>query len=295
MLYAIGFPMTQVALKLGEPLFLTALRMLIGGFALVGFQYVRNPHQCTVPLIFIRPLILSGLFNMYLTNYFELYGLAYMHAAKAAFIYNLSPFIAALMGYLFLKEQMTPSKWLALCIAFFGSLFILGTDSAAEQTLKHIGFISWAEAAVLLASVTSVYGCIIIQQLVRNQYPSVMINAMSMIFGGSMALIHSLAIESWNPVPACHIWPFLGWVLLMVVLYNFITYELYNRLAGYYTVTFLTLSGFVTPLFTAFFDWLWFGNLVGWEFWVSSIFTFSGLYLFYQNELPSLEKAIKNS
>lgn len=295
MLYAIGFPMTQVALQLGEPLFMTALRMLIGGFILVGFQYIYNPTECQVPLRFIRPLLLSGLFNMYLTNYFELYGLSYMNAAKAAFIYNLSPFIAAFMGYLVLGEQMTPPKWLALIIAFFGSLFILGTESLAEQTLKHIGFISWAEASLLLAATTSVYGCIIIQQLIRSNYNSVMINGMGMIFGGFMALAHSLVTESWNPIPSTNFWPFFGWVLLMVLLYNIITYELYNRLAIYYTVTFLTLSGFVTPIFTAFFDWLWFGNLVGLDFWISSIFTFTGLYLFYKDELPSLGQAIKSS
>lgn len=294
-LYAIGFPMTKVALEIGQPLFMTALRMLIGGMALIGLQYFINPQLVQVPGKFAKKLFLSGLFNMYLTNFFELYGLEHMNSAKTAFIYNLSPFIAAFIGYLFLKEQMTPNKWLALFVAFIGSLFILGGETASEASVYHVGFLSLAELSVLAAATTTVYGCILTQQLIRSHYSSFMTNGVAMLIGGVMALAHSLVVENWNPIPSTDFWPFLGWIMVMIILYNFISYELYNRLVRVFTVTFLTLSGFTTPIFTAFFDWIWLGTRVGWQFFVASIFIFLGLIIFYKGELRDLERQIVTS
>lgn len=285
LLYAIGYPMSKVALTIGSPLFLTAMRMLIGGVALLGIQYYLDPQKLRVPRVFMRQLFLSGLFNMYLTNVFEMYSIMHMDPAKVAFIYNLSPFIAAFFGFLFFKEKLSSYQWLALVIAFFGSLIIVSGSSPEELLTPQIGFLSWAEGSMFIAATTTVYGCILVQQLIRAGCGSLIVNALSMLFGGVMALIHSLLSEPWNPIPSSDPLRFFGWVFLMIVLYNFISYELYNRLARYYSVTFLTLSWFTTPLFTVFFDWLWLGTMVSWEFWPASLLIMLGLYLFYKDEL----------
>lgn len=283
-IYAIGYPMTKAALKHGEPLFLTALCMFIGGSGLLGYQYYVDRTAFTVPRNYFMPLFLSGIFNSYLTNFFELYGIMRMDSSIAAFMFNLSPFIAAIMGYLFYKETLNVTKWSALIIACFGLLFIIGADSH-DYLFDHVLYVSWPEIALLCANVSTVYGSFILQDFVRNKsYSSFMTNGLTMLIGGGFAIAHSVFAETWNPVPAYNLWPYVGWLLVMVLLFNFLTYEMYTYFSRFYTITFLNLSGFTIPLFTVLIDWIWYGTTASWRFWTASAFVFFGLYLFYKDE-----------
>jgi drug/metabolite transporter (DMT)-like permease len=52
-----------------------------------------------------------------------------------------------------------------------------------------------------------------------------------------------------------------------------------------FTATFVSFAGFTTPLFTAILGWFFLGETVTMSFYLSTIVVFSGLYLFYQDEL----------
>ena len=62
-------------------------------------------------------------------------------------------------------------------------------------------------------------------------------------------------------------------------------YLLYTMMLKKYTATFLSFAGFIQPLCAAILGWFFLGEYVTYTFFLSAILVFSGLYLFYQEEL----------
>lgn len=210
-----------------------------------------------------------------------------MSSAKTCFIYNLAPFFSALFGYLHFEERMTVRKWAGLLISFFGFLPIMLAPAPDEAGLLHVGPLSLAEIALLVATISSVYGWIVMQDIVRRRHFSPLLaNGLSMILGGFFSVIGSLVFEApyWQPIPLIQWWPFIGW-LLAIVICTLIIFTLYAELLKKYTATFMSFSGLTGPLFAAVYDWFFFGSMVSWHFYVATFLVFVGLYLFYQEDL----------
>jgi drug/metabolite transporter (DMT)-like permease len=112
-----------------------------------------------------------------------------------------------------------------------------------------------------------------------------MANGLSMVIGGVMALAHSLMVENWDPIPVTHYMSFAECALLLIIVSNLICYNLYGYLLRHYSATFISFAGFVTPLFSAFFGWLYLGEVVTTPFYVSAAIVSVGLFTFYQEEL----------
>ena len=209
-----------------------------------------------------------------------------LSSSKTSFIYSLSPFFTAILSFFILKEKLSRKKLLGLAIGFIGFIPILWQGSQLEEGLLSFGFISIAEAAVIIASLATVYGWILMRQLIIEDVNPITANGFSMLIGGLFSLMHSLAIESWNPVPVTgSVNTFLESVAWMIIISNFICYNLYGYLLKHYTTTFMSFSGFTTPFFVALFSWFAVGEILDAYFYVSAILVFMGLCLFYVEEL----------
>jgi drug/metabolite transporter (DMT)-like permease len=217
-------------------------------------------------------------------NAFEFWGLKLLTSARTCFIYSLSPFVSAILSYFIFKEKLTGTKWVGLTIGFaaFMPLFLQGEGL---QSLLS-GQISWPEASVATAAVLGCYGWILLRELVRTFNCSFFFaNGFSMLLGGSIALIHSYLTENWDPIPVTNPAAFFSLALVVMVISNFLAYNIYGYLLKKYTATFLSFAGFITPLFSALFGFLFLGETVTSSFWVSSSIVFFGLYLFSRDEL----------
>ena len=107
-----------------------------------------------------------------------------------------------------------------------------------------------------------------------------------MLFGGVLALTTSHTVETWPALDyVIYSVPFWRSLLLLILIGNVICFNLYGKLLQTYSTTMLSLFGFVTPLFTALFNWLWFGQTVSYAFFAKIILVAVGLYIFYQEEL----------
>jgi drug/metabolite transporter (DMT)-like permease len=71
----------------------------------------------------------------------------------------------------------------------------------------------------------------------------------------------------------------------MIIIANIIFYNLYGYLLHFYSATWLSFVGFITPLFAALYGWLFLNETIGWAYFISIFIVFWGLYLFYQDEL----------
>jgi len=285
-LFASVFTIAKTGLEYSQPLFFVGSRMFMAGIFMLGYLLLFKREEFTFRPGHFGRIFRLALFNIYLTNVFEFWGLKYLTSFKTCFIYSLSPFFSALLSYWMFSDKMSKKKWLGLVIGFIGFLPILLNETSTEEQSGQFFFLSWAELAVVCAACFAVYGWVILKQLVQeNGYSPFKVNGLSMTLGGTMALVHSYFVEPWDPVPVTEFKPFIECALLLIVISSFICYNLYGYLLKRYSVTFISFAGFITPFFTALFGWFYLGEVVTWPFWLSAVIVFIGLYTFNQEEL----------
>lgn len=285
-LFASVFTIAKTGLEYTQPFFFIGTRMMLAGFILLGYQMYKNREK----FVFNRKtwihLLLLAVFNIYLTNAFEFWGLKYLTSFKTCFIYSLSPFLSALLCYFIFSEKLNWKKWMGLIVGFSGFIPILLTQTSNEEQTGTFFIFSWAELSVMMAALSSVYGWILLKQLVKDDGVAPMTaNGFSMLLGGFGALIHSLSVEDWNPIPVTSFLPFFECAVLLIIISNLICYNLYGNLLKQYSPTFMSFAGFTTPLFTALFGWFFLGEVVTWPFYVSFVIVLGGLAIFDQEDL----------
>lgn len=292
-LFASVFTLQKQALCYSTPLFLVASRMILAGCILLAATAIQSPKKL---LPFLQrggrknvwiPVLLLAFFNIYLTNMLELWGLKYLSSFKTCFLYSLSPFISALISYLLLNERMTKRRWSGLLIGFSGFIPILLTDTSIETAAGELWVFSWPELAVIGAVFASVFGWVLLKQLVHHQQLSTkLVNGASMLVGGVLALLHSFLVDAWQEgIPVTQWHPFLELTIALLIISNLIAYNLYGHLLKKFSQTFMSFAGLSTPLFTALFGWIFLSEQVTFSFFLSLVIVFIGLFVFYKEEL----------
>ncbi len=286
-LFASLFGLSKATLAYSEPFFLIGSRMFLAGLLLLAHQFIYNRKNIKFKMAHLWPFFLLSLFMIYLTNAAEIWGIQHMLSAKACLIYSLSPFLAALVAYIMLKETLNAKKWLGLIIGFVGLVPIFMTQSDAEQLVGSLGHISYAEVSMLFAVFCGVYGWTLLKKIVSEyKYSPIFANGIAMTIGGGLALLHSYySGESWTPIPVSDVMPFIQNTIAMCLISNIIGYNLYGYLLKHYSATFMAFAGLITPIFASFFGWVFLGETITWHFFASIALFSVGLTLFYQEEL----------
>jgi len=282
------FSIGKWTLAYTSPLFLTSARMVLAGIILLVFLVLFRRKSLKINLKQFTSIIIMATFSIYLTNAFEFWGLQHLSAAKTCFIYSLSPFFAALFSYIHFGEKMNKKKWIGMGIGFLGFLPVLTTQTGSENLLQAFSIISWPELAVMGAALCSVYGWVLLRLAVRDQeIPTLTANGIGMLFGGLLALINSLLVESWSPTPVNSggALPFLGGTLLMTLISNIICYNLYGMMLKRFTATFLSFMGLLSPIFASLNSWVVLGEKPSLIIFASTTVVSLGLWMVYQAEL----------
>ncbi len=289
-LFGSAIPIGKKLLQFTTPIFLTGSRMVIAGALLLGYiayTSIKNkPKWHKRDIWLYLQVIFFGIYLKYILRYSCL---NYLAAGKMAFLLNITPFVAALFSYFLFNERLSRKQLLGLVIGFFGIIPILLTSSSPEQLWGELAFISWPEFGVLLAVACHCYGMVIIRKLIREKkHSSITINGIRMFGGGLLALITAFFVEGLFPVN--NISSFFGWLAALILISNIICHNLYIYLLNYYSITFLSFTDFLSPLFAAFYGWLFLKEIITWHYYFSAIVVFAGLYLFYQDELKEVKK-----
>jgi len=264
--------------------------MFIAGILLLGYQYLTQKHTLIWNKKLAFRLVILAFFNIYLTNACEVWALKHLPSAKTCLIYSLCPFASALLSFFLFSEILHYKKWMGLIVGFVGFLPIMLENVSPEDLQDSFFVFSLPELVMVIAAFSSVYGWILLKKIVTEDKISPMIaNGMSMLIGGALSLAHSYFIEheEWNPLPITNYTLFLESSLYLLIVSNFICYNLYGFLLKKYTATFMSFAGFTTPLFTAIFGWILFGETVSAYFYLSIGVIFCGLLIFKQEEIRS--------
>lgn len=279
------FAVGKVAIEASQPYFLTSTRMLLAGICIIGYLFVKNRSSLYVPRSLWKLFVLVALFNVFITNAFEFWGLQYMNAGKTCLIYSLSPFAAAIFAYAFGTEVMTRRKWLGLVIgmlAFFPMMLEPWLEESQGET-RAIELL--AEGALLISAITCVIGWYYVKKLtIGHQIPDAVVNGYSFLLAGVMCIVPSLLFEQWQPVPVMIRSDFLWTLLYIVIIHNLICYSIYAASLHRFSITFMTFAGLSNPLFAGFFGWVFLGEEMTLSFIVALIGITAGLALFSLDE-----------
>jgi drug/metabolite transporter (DMT)-like permease len=281
------FTVSKWALGFAQPIFFAAVRMSLAGLMLLSYSLTAEYKlslNALVKNIKVDWFLLGQLvlFHVYLTYICDLCALKQLTSVESAFLYNLSPFIAAFFSYFWFGEKMTERKWIGLFLGFISLIPLLYIQN--NQNLNLIGLGPYI--ITFIAVVSSAYGWIIVRQLVKNErYSPIFVNGFSMFLGGLLAFITSLVTEPWSPYPFTHFLPFIQSTVLVIVIANLLFYNLYGYLLRTYTATFLSFAGFTCPLFASLLGWYFLSEMFSIKYLISFLFVAIGLYIFYHEEL----------
>ena len=282
-LFGSSIPISKFLLRFVPPIFLTGIRMFLAGLLLVGFNLLRKKNLMGMSRQVWWQYLQIIVVGVYLKYILRTWGLAYMPAVKMAFLLNIAPFVSAYFSYLAFKETLTRKQWLGIFVGILGSVPILITSSAAELKWGELFYISWPELAIIVGVMAHCYGLIISRTLVReHEHPVSLTNGVRMLGGGILALITAFFVEPFHISDPEQFW---GWLAILIVVSNIICHNLYLRLLKRYTVTFISFTDFLSPLFIALYSWAFLHEAITWHYFASGAIVLIGLYLFYVDEL----------
>lgn len=295
------------------PTFMVALRMLGAGLILL-FYYRKNTHRLSYSYFKKDLPILFGisLLTLFIPSVCKAYALQNMLASKASFFGSLDPFVTSMYAYLFFRETLSFKKIIGILLGFTGMLVILVTRAhAPEQTLMAFSVFSYPELAALIAMAVGRLGWMFVQQLIRNErYTGAELNGLLMTLSGIIALIvpfvgvafsiiisyfapawapvynlnDAFAVFHLNPASEYSIYALLFFIGYTIFFGNVIGYTMYANFLKKHSITFISLAGFSVPMYTYLFDAM-LGNPISPMFLVAAAITFTGLIIFYQDEI----------
>ena len=279
--FGLSFVVGKETLKVVPPFYLTAVRMLFASAIILSLQLLVDRKRFYWPKGMWLEIAMLSIFNIFFTNVLEFWGLQYMSCYKTCYIYSLSPFLAALISFIFLKEKLGLMKIIGLIIAFLGFAPLLIYKEGHSSF-----YISPAEWALLGAAVATVIGWVFMRKICyQKKYPPLMANGISMFIGGLLCFIPTLMFEKITPAPVTN-WPlFLKGVVIMALINNIFGYNVYAFLVKKFTVTLMTFIGFITPLVTALLGWLFLKESVTLLFFISYGIVLVGFFFFTREEL----------
>lgn len=305
-LFASTFTLGKAALSYVTPFLFIGIRMMFGGSLLLAYYHFIARKKVIIQKTDYSRFACIIIFHIFCAYTLEFWALEYLTSAKACLLYNLSPFVTALLSYFLYAERLSMRQFCGLIIGFLGFIPILLAQGLPELLSWHLGFISLYELALIGSVISSAYGWIIMKDLIHKGYSFIMINGIGMTGGGFLALLLSLYKEG---MPMMKQVPVFSQTLVMrygnfgesmimlavyslalIIIANIICYNLYGYLLSRYSPTFLSFTGFMTPLFAALLGWIFLGEQVTWHFFATICMVVVGLYLFHEKKPIEFEE-----
>jgi drug/metabolite transporter (DMT)-like permease len=285
-LLALTFPLAQYALQYADPLLLLTFRMLFAGTCLL--MYVKkdiNGRTIVIKKDDRWAFFQIALFHIYFAFVPEFWALQYLSSIKITFMYCLTPFISALLDYVLFKKKPTFYNCVGGGLAASGLLFLLLSTPSGSHNLVKSPFTGLPELMLIVAIISATYAWFLLQNLVNKGYQLPFVNGTAMLGGGFFSLITLLIARGLNHTldkPFVYaIQPFFITTIALVILSNVIVYNLYGMLVQRYSITFISLAGYLSPIFGALYSWLFFGDLISWHYIVTFMCIYVGLKVFY--------------
>lgn len=252
LMYAISastFIISKSLLSYTTPLFLTGIRTLIAGSLFLSFLYLK---KFTSIKKYIIPCLPIALFSFYISNTLKFWSLQHITTAQASLLSIIEPVFALIFSYVVCAETVTTRRILGIGVCMGGYSFLV----LQNFVLTPIHLL--ATCIFILCIAASAYGAMHMRFLIRyKNFTPVMVNGISMLMGGMLALGTSLFLE--KPLLNFKLEGlalFAGLLTIMIVVSNLLAYHLYTVLLKRYSAVLISCASFLRPFFTALYEWI---------------------------------------
>lgn len=270
---AAGFPISRFLVQFLTPFKLAAIRLLLSG-TLVGVFMYRARHTWQLPALstwrVAGQIFTFGFFFYFVSMGCGAWALTSIPSGYASVAYNMTPFIVAVLSYWMFAERLVPLQWIGMVVGFCGLLWGL-------QLNQHAMFEATTLLILGLAVFGYAYGLVMLKQLTSAGVPIPVINAGGMLVGGVLAASASFFLESGAWSSGMHIWA----PICIVVITSMIAGLLNARLMKKYSATTLAFGGFLIPICATLYGWIFLGEPITTQFFITLGLVAIGLYIFF--------------
>lgn len=281
-LFALTYPLAQTALLYGNMLLLITIRMIGAGVILLAYHRFVARKSLRISKGDQWVLVKIAFCAMYISFILEAWALQRIPALQANLMYLLSPFASALLGYCLAKETLSKKKIVGILIGLIGSVMLIQNDFL-QGTISLPGLSGTLSALALLGAMfLGAYSWFLVKDLMKKGHSLILINGLTMLYGGIMSVITlsvtggGAAVTAWGP--------FLSYAGILMIMANIVAYNICALLLQRYSLTFIMLAQFTCPIF---------GALYGYFFWQEPFYSHYvmafcvialGVWLFYSEE-----------
>ena len=223
MLWASSWVLIKLGLRESLPaLTFAGLRYVLAFICLVPVVLGSSANRAAVRTLTSQDwgkLILLGLIYYTITQGAQFLSLAYLPAAMASLLLNLTPLIVGLFGIIFLGEHPSRGQWLGIALTLLGvAVYFLPIEL---QSLQVFGLII-AFIGVLSNAASSLPG----SQVNRLAKTSpLIITCISMGIGSTCLLVIGILFQGLGPV-SLQVWLLIAW---LAVINTAIAFTLWNH------------------------------------------------------------------
>lgn len=279
MLFSCSTPLNKLLLEQSSVLTLTTFRMILAGFCIL-FSWVWINKKSVISIqkehrwLFGHKIVLGS----YLKYVLKYWGLQYMTPSHAAFLFLTTPFWAALFDYIYFNQRFTARQYLGMIVTCFAIVPLLVCQQTTFVSFQQV--VCLPAIALLGAVGVHCYGVMCTKKLIKDHgYDPILISAYSNIGTGFLACLTILLMK--KPFVIGNIYLFMPYLLLLIFISNILGKIWHTYLLKKHSMTILSLSEYLNPLYVALYSWVLWGIKIGPEQFLLGGGIFFGLYLFY--------------
>lgn len=277
-------PLSKALIAQTQPFFLIGLRMLCAGIFLLFFYYWYQKNTFFIARKHASYFLQVIFFAILIPYFLRYWGLMNGSQPRADLLYMAGPLITYLLTGILNIETMTPTKICALALGYCG-LFIYFGHPLINYIRTPLGF---ADFAIIVSVISFAYGWIIIRRLiVDHTYHPVMVNGITMFGAGLGALGLSACTESMTITG--NIIEFIPLLIAIIIISNLCAHTLYASLIKKYSLTFIQLCSFTTPLLVDFRQIIVGAEIITSSFIIATITIIISIGIFFLVECSSIK------
>lgn len=248
-----NYSVLKFALDHTSPLSLAAMRVLIGGTALLAFAFARGERLPSGRKDWVNILVVSFSITT-VSSGLLIIGVNRVPAGVGALISGTLPFMTAVLSFFLLSVMVTRLGTVGLAIGFLGTLVLASPALSGDTSLAGIG--------ILLCSVVAwAFGTVYMKWQDFSRVSPIMLVGVQLYMSAAVLIPVALIFEG----PGETDWSTgLLWPLLYAAIpANAVTFSLLATIVKRATPTQAAATAYLIPLFGVFFGWLLRGERLG--------------------------------
>lgn len=252
LLWATAFPAIKIGLKYLEPFTFAGFRFMIAGLLLVPVWWFTVEKPMKQVRHGIKMIVLVALFQTFMLYALFFWGMKIVPAAISAVIIGASPVFAAIVAHIGTKhDKLNRKKMVSIVIGMIG-IVIIAVNRKSISADSEVSL--WGIFVLLLASVASGIGNVIVAEDKKNINPFLLCSV-QIFLGGAALFLVGLMLEDFpgfRQPRECYV--VLFWLAAISALGFSLWFLLLQRKEVH--TSDLNFWKFILPVFGAVFSWV---------------------------------------